>query len=201
MLSAAGQLFMAIVTAIGEALPQVLDTAGQMLSDLWNRISSFDLASAGADLVQGLINGIGGAIGGVADALIGGLQSAVDSALSFLGIASPSKLFDWVGQMSMEGLAGGIEDTAAKAEKATEKAVQAIAGEMQSGMTFGDIEGPTIRTTYRTAERQPTMTDAERQIITALHELRQAIPTGVYLDSDSLVGQLAPDMSRAIVGV
>ena len=201
MLSAAGQLFMAIVTAIGEALPQVLDTAGQMLSDLWNRISSFDLASAGADLVQGLINGIGGAIGGVADALIGGLQSAVDSALSFLGIASPSKLFDWVGQMSMEGLAGGIEDTAAKAEKATEKAVQAIAGEMQSGMTFGDIEGPTIRTTYRTPERQPTMTDAERQIITALHELRQAIPTGVYLDSDSLVGQLAPDMSRAIVGV
>lgn len=45
------------------------------------------------------------------------------------------------------------------------------------------------------------MTDAERQIITALHELRQAIPTGVYLDSGSLVGQLAPDMSRAIVGV
>jgi hypothetical protein len=117
--------------------------------------------------------------------------------------------------MSMEGLAGGIEDTADKAEKATEKAVKgvygsasgtiaslkAIAGEMQSGMTFGDIDGQTIRTTYRTAERQPTMTDAERQIITALHELRQAIPTGVYLDSDSLVGQLAPDMSRAIVGV
>lgn len=95
--------------------------------------------------------------------------------------------------------------TAAKAEKATEKAVQGVYGSAQSGMTFGDIEGPTIRTTYRTAERtaerQPTMTDAERQIITALHELRRAIPTGVYLDSGSLVGQLAPDMSRAIVGV
>lgn len=203
MLSAAGQLFMAIVTAIAEALPDVLGAIGELAMGAVGHVGDFvgDMLQAGADLVQGLIDGIWDNIAGVADALIGGLQNAVNSALSFLGIASPSKLFDWVGQMSMEGLAGGIEDTAAKAEKATEKAVQAIAGEMQSGMTFGDIEGPTIRTTYRTAERQPTMTDAERQIITALHELRQAIPTGVYLDSGSLVGQLAPDMSRAIVGV
>ena len=203
MLEAGLELVGNLAVAIAEALPDVLGAIGELAMGAVGHVGDFvgDMLQAGADLVQGLINGIRGAIGRVADALIGGLQRAVNAALSFLGIASPSKLFDWVGQMSMEGLAGGIEDTAAKAEKATEKAVQAIAGEMQSGMTFGDIEGPTIRTTYRTAERQPTMTDAERQIITALHELRQAIPTGVYLDSDSLVGQLAPDMSRAIVGV
>lgn len=181
MLSAAGQLFMAIVTAIGEALPQVLDTAGQMLSDLWNRISSFDLASAGADLVQGLINGIGGAIGGVADALIGGLQSAVDSALSFLGIASPSKLFDWVGQMSMEGLAGGIEDTAAKAEKATEKAVQGVYGSA-SGTVSADVSAA----------------PANNQILDALNGIREGMNMSVYLDSTTLVGGIAPTMNTAL---
>lgn len=181
MLSAAGQLFMAIVTAIGEALPQVLDTAGQMLSDLWNRIASFDLTSAGANLVQGLINGIGGAIGGVADALIGGLQSAVDSALSFLGIASPSKLFDWVGQMSMEGLAGGIEDTAAKAEKATEKAVQGVYGSA-SGTVSADVSAA----------------PANNQILDALNGIREGMNMSVYLDSTTLVGGIAPTMNTAL---
>lgn len=181
MLSAAGQLFMAIVTAIGEALPQVLDTAGQMLSDLWDKISSFDLASAGADLVQGLINGIGGAIGGVADALIGGLQSAVDSALSFLGIASPSKLFDWVGQMSMEGLAGGIEDTAAKAEKATEKAVKGVYGSA-SGTINADVSAA----------------PANNQILDALNGIREGMNMSVYLDGNTLVGGIAPTMNTAL---
>lgn len=181
MLSAAGLLFMAIVTAIGEALPQVLDTAGQMLSDLWDKISSFDLASAGADLVQGLINGIGGAIGGVADALIGGLQSAVDSALSFLGIASPSKLFDWVGQMSMEGLAGGIEDTAAKAEKATEKAVKGVYGSA-SGTINADVSAA----------------PANNQILDALNGIREGMNMSVYLDGNTLVGGIAPTMNTAL---
>lgn len=203
MLEAGLELIGNLAAAIAEALPDVLGAIGELAMGAVEHVGDFvgDMLQAGADLVQGLINGIRGAIGRVADVLIGGLKRAVNSALRFLGIASPSKLFDWVGQMSMEGLAGGIEDTAAKAEKATEKAVQGVYGSAQSGMTFGDIEGPTIRTTYRTAERQPTMTDAERQIITALRELRNAIPTGVYLDSGSLVGQLAPDMSRAIVGV
>lgn len=181
MLSAAGQLFMAIVTAIGEALPQVLDTAGQMLSDLWNRIASFDLASAGASLVQGLINGIGGAIGGVADALIGGLQSAVNSALSFLGIASPSKLFDWVGQMSMEGLAGGIEDTAAKAEKATEKAVKGVYGSASGTITADVSAAP-----------------ANNQILQALEGIREGMNMSVYLDGNTLVGGIAPTMNTAL---
>ena len=181
MLSAAGQLFMAIVTAIGEALPQVLDTAGQMLSDLWNKISSFDLASAGADLIQGLINGISENVGKIGDVLLGGLQSAVDGALAFLGIASPSKLFDWVGQMSMEGLAGGISDTAAKAEKATEKAVQGVYGSA-SGTVSADVSAA----------------PANNQILDALNGIRQNMSMSVYLDGNTLVGGIAPTMNTAL---
>lgn len=181
MLQAGLELIGNLAAAIGQALPQVLDTAGRMLSDLWNRISRFNLASAGADLVQGLINGIGGAIGRVADVLIGGLQRAVDSALSFLGIASPSKLFDWVGQMSMEGLAGGIEDTAAKAEKATEKAVQGVYGSA-SGTVSADVSAA----------------PANNQILDALNGIREGMNMSVYLDSTTLVGGIAPTMNTAL---
>jgi phage-related protein len=181
MLSAAGELFMAIITAIGEAVPKVLETAGQMLSDLWDKISSFDLAGAAADLVQGIINGISDNIGRVGDVLLGGLQSAVDSALSFLGIASPSKLFDWVGQMSMEGLAGGIEDTAAKAEKATEKAVHGVYGSA-SGTINADVSAA----------------PANNQILDVLNGIREGMNMSVYLDGKTLVGGIAPTMNTAL---
>lgn len=181
MLSAAGQLFMAIVTAIGQALPQVISTAQQMLSDLWNKIASFDLASAGANLIQGLVNGVANNIGKVKDALLGGIKGAVDGALSFLGIASPSRLFDWVGEMSMEGLAGGIEDTASKAQKATESAVQGVYG-AASGTITADVSA------------QP----ANTQILGILNAILNAIPDGVYLDKKAMVGYLAPSMNVAM---
>lgn len=180
MLSAAGQLFMAVVTAIQEALPQVLDTAGQMLSDLWDKISSFDLASAGAALIDGLVNGISAGIGRVGEVLLGGIQSAVDGALSFLGIASPSKLFDWVGQMSMEGLAGGIEDTAAKAEKATERAVQGV-----YGAASGTVD----------VQMAPS---GNGDILAALSGLKDSLNMSVYLDGNTLVGGIAPTMNTAL---
>lgn len=192
MLSAAGQLFMAVVTAIGEALPQVLDTAGQMLSDLWDRISSFDLASAGADLVQGLINGIGGAIGGVADALMGGLQSAVDSALSFLGIASPSRLFDWVGQMSMEGLAGGVADNVRLAERSMTDAMDAL---------YGAAGGRAAAMGSARASASVASTAADGGgTASMLGSLRSDLSNmRIYLDGNALVGGISTRMDRALV--
>lgn len=78
----------------------ILAALGNIGNDMWNM---------GADIVQGLIDGIWANIWAVGDTLIGGLQGAVDSAKSFLGIASPSKLFEWIGEMSMEGLGKGYD--------------------------------------------------------------------------------------------
>lgn len=181
MLQGALQLFLAVATAVIQAVPEIRAKVAEMLSDIWNKITSFDLAGAGADLVQGLINGISGAIGKVADVLLGGLRSAVDSALSFLGIASPSKLFDWVGQMSMEGLAGGIEDTAKKAEDATASAVQGIY-DAASGTVTADVSA------------QP----ANSQILAALDAIMQSMNMSVYLDGKTLVGGIAPTMNSAL---
>lgn len=178
---AALQMGMSIVQAVGEALPKVLEKAGQMLTDLWDKITSFDLAGAGAALIDGLINGISAGIDRVGEVLLGGLQGAVDKALSFLGIASPSKLFDWVGQMSMEGLAKGIEDTADKAERTTEKAVRGIY-DSASGTVSADVSA------------QP----ANSQLLAALESIRDGMSMSVYLDGKTLVGGIAPTMNTAL---
>ncbi|AXH48802.1 tape measure protein [Mycobacterium phage Steamy] len=64
---------------------------------------------AGKDLVQGLINGIGGMISSAvskAKELASGVAGAVKS---FLGIHSPSKLFTEYGQYTAEGYSNGLE--------------------------------------------------------------------------------------------
>ena len=183
MLQAGLELIGNLAVAIAEALPDVLGAIGELAMGAVGHVGDFvgDMLQAGADLVQGLINGISGAIGRVADVLIGGLQRAVNAALSFLGIASPSKLFDWVGQMSMEGLAGGIEDTAAKAEKATEKAVKGVYGSA-SGTINADVSAA----------------PANNQILDALNGIREGMNMSVYLDSTTLVGGIAPTMNTAL---
>lgn len=117
---------------IGSIFMSWLDAAYQTVT---NFASWF--YNAGVEIVNGLINGIAYNIGAVIDTLVGGIQSAVNSALSFLGIASPSKLFAWMGDMTMEGMAEGIEDTASKAEKAMRNAAEGIYGAASGEVALG----------------------------------------------------------------
>lgn len=116
-----------VVNAIGDVIMGGIRSIGQFFSDMYN---------AGGDLVQGLINGIASNIGAVIDTIVGGLEDAVDAALSFLGIHSPSRLFAWMGDMTMEGMAEGIEDTASKAEKAMRKAADGIYGAAEGDVSI-----------------------------------------------------------------
>ena len=93
--------------------------------------------NAGVQIINGLVSGIADNFWAVINTITGGLQSAVNSALAFLGIASPSKLFAWMGNMTMEGMAEGIEDTAAKAERAMRSATEDIYGAAEGEVTLG----------------------------------------------------------------
>ena len=130
ILEAMAKLTINLVKSLIDHIPDMLDAAGQLLGELLNAIGSFlgDMWDAGANLIQGFIDGIWANISGVGDAIMSGLGGAVDGALSFLGIASPSKLFKWIGDMSMEGMVEGIEETASEAERAMRSAAQGIYG-------------------------------------------------------------------------
>jgi phage-related protein len=81
-------------------------------------LSEIDLAQVGADILQGLANGITGAAGFVKDAVSNAVNAAIKSAKDLLGIASPSKVFAEIGGYTGEGFAGGVEDSAPEAQAA-----------------------------------------------------------------------------------
>ena len=128
LLGAAVQLFTGIVQAIPQVVPAVLNGISSLLQDVWNAITSFDLVGAGADLIQGLINGISSMAGAVIDAIGGVVGGAIDWAKSLLGIGSPSKLFRQFGDWTMQGLALGIEDGAGGALDAMGSVVDGLTG-------------------------------------------------------------------------
>lgn len=101
----------AIKSGVSSGIDSVLgffrDLPGKILSALGNLGSL--LLSAGGDIISGLVNGISNNIGKIGETLMSGVQGAVDSVLSFLGIASPSKLFKQIGDYTMQGMAIGIE--------------------------------------------------------------------------------------------
>lgn len=86
---------------------KALDAGRQFFDNIVNTLTQIPgrVVSIGGDIVQGIINGITGSIGGVADALFGGISSAINAVKGFLGIHSPSTLMrDQIGKMMGEGV-------------------------------------------------------------------------------------------------
>jgi len=99
-----------VVGKIGAVLAFIAGVPGSIRSALGS-VGSL-LFQAGKDVIQGLINGIKNMAGAAANAAKNAVKGAVDSAKSFLGINSPSRVFMEIGGFTSEGLALGISRSA-----------------------------------------------------------------------------------------
>ncbi len=70
------------------------------------------LYNTGRDLIQGLINGIGSIGGQIGERIKGFANDAVKTAKNILGIKSPSKVFEGIGENIGLGMIRGIDSTA-----------------------------------------------------------------------------------------
>ena len=91
-------------------LPAAIPFAGELVLRLFNALMNADWASIGHNIVTGIQNGIAG----LWQSLVSQVQEAVtnlwQSAKNALGIASPSKKFKYIGEMSVEGMEEGFEE-------------------------------------------------------------------------------------------
>lgn len=103
-------------SGITSAVSNGVSTMMSFISSIPGRIMGFFsgagswLVSAGSNIIQGLINGITGAIGGAISAVKNAVGGIIDGAKSLLGIHSPSTVFrDEIGGMIPPGLSEGVE--------------------------------------------------------------------------------------------
>ncbi|AQX81479.1 hypothetical protein BWO91_17280 [Plantibacter flavus] len=97
-------------TGVQTAISNVVSFFAGMPGAIMGAISGLlgSMASFGQNIISGLVGGISG----MANAVINVIKRVIGDAISFakklLGIASPSKVFDKMGDWSMKGLARGL---------------------------------------------------------------------------------------------
>lgn len=110
ILQAGVSIILQILAGLGEALPTLLMYAGELVLRLFNALINADWASIGHNIVTGIQNGIAGLWGDLVSQVQQAVNNLWESAKRALGIASPSKKFKYIGEMSVEGIEEGFED-------------------------------------------------------------------------------------------
>ena len=110
ILDAGFDLIVNLIQGIGEALPDVIEAAQDVCAELWETIKETDWLQLGMDIIDGLINGIGGMASALWDAAVNIANACLNAIKKALGIASPSKVMrDKIGKWIPPGVAVGIE--------------------------------------------------------------------------------------------
>lgn len=128
MASDVGTWFQNMNDTVVTKVEGVVDSVIKGMSDAYNGAigKAKEFVQVGADMVSGIIKGIGNMTQDAIDAIAGVVDSVVDKAKSLLDINSPSRVMRYeVGQQVGAGLALGIEDGISQARKSSEKLTKA----------------------------------------------------------------------------
>ncbi len=182
--SAARTAFNKIVSTVSSAISNVLSTVGKIPSKIQSTFANAGswLTSVGKNIITGLINGITSNISKIGDTLLSGIKSAVNSVKSFLGIASPSKLFAEIGGFTMQGMANGIESEASTVRKTMESAMDdvysAASGEISLSAT-ASIESAQAEMDATVTNDSSSLIDAINMLHADLQAIYSIIPEGI----------------------
>lgn len=121
----------AISTVVGwvsQFASNATSAASQFGSKLRSGLESIPgtLGNIGANIIQGLVDGVTGAADKLVGAVKGAVKGAVEGAKNLLGIHSPSRVFREIGRYTMQGAALGVDDDADLLSKSTDNAMRGM---------------------------------------------------------------------------
>ncbi|MFU8688484.1 phage tail tape measure protein [Rossellomorea sp. FS2] len=130
--------------------------------DIWHNIESFfkgiDLAQIGKDIIQGLINGMGGMIGSVKSKVKEIAGKIPDGVKSLLNIHSPSRVMRELGGYTAEGLAIGLGDGISDVERASANMARAAIPNIGAGSYGASVgAGNSMTSSAGSGSKQPAI--------------------------------------------
>jgi tape measure domain-containing protein len=128
MVDAATKVVVNFINGIARNLPKVIDAGVKLIIAFVNGVANAirnntdQMNAAGRNLasaiVEGMIKGISSGIGAIKDAAMRVASAALDGAKDFLGIHSPSKEFEKVGNYVNDGFRKGLDGNKAQVYEA-----------------------------------------------------------------------------------
>lgn len=116
------QLGLGLVQAIPELVPALLQAVVTIVETIWEHRG--DIVEAGADLIRGLWEGISNMASWLWDQVSGFFSGLIGGVKSFLGIASPSRVFrDQIGRNLALGVGEGFAEEMGKVNREMQDAI------------------------------------------------------------------------------
>lgn len=172
-----------LLASVGRLLTAGYDIIRQLFNGILNAISNF--SSIGTNIVQGIKNGISNAWNNMVSWFKGLFGDLIQIAKDILGIASPSKVFEQIGEYTTEGFDKGMENFGQGAMEDVQNAMDEIS----------NIPGPTIGLSDMTVGSAtmsgaiPVQTSANGDVMSTLQTIVSLLQNGsnvnVTLEGDA----------------
>lgn len=138
IIMAGPKIIAALATGLVEAIPDIVMVIPQLIRSIVDTFFSFDWGSIGKNIVEGIKNGFVNMWNSFKQTVENVFTGLVDGVKSFLGIASPSKVFAGIGGYMAEGLGQGFDKEFSNVKRGIQS--QLDFGTMTFGMSsFGHL--------------------------------------------------------------
>lgn len=138
IIMAGPKIIAALATGLIEAIPDIVMVIPQLIRSIVDTFLSFDWGSIGKNIVEGIKNGFVNMWNSFKQTVENVFTGLVDGVKSFLGIASPSKVFAGIGGYMAEGLGQGFDKEFSNVKRGIQS--QLDFGTMTFGMSsFGHL--------------------------------------------------------------
>ena len=138
IIMAGPKIIAALATGLIEAIPDIVMVIPQLIRSIVDTFLSFDWGSIGKNIVDGIKNGFVNMWNSFKQTVENVFTGLVDGVKSFLGIASPSKVFAGIGGYMAEGLGQGFDKEFSNVKRGIQS--QLNFGTMTFGMSsFGHL--------------------------------------------------------------
>lgn len=133
------------VNRVIQGFVNVVNKVSQGMTNAVNKVKSFvdDFVSAGADMIRGLMRGIGNMARDLAGKAASVAKGALNAAKRALGIHSPSREFMDVGMYSMLGFVKGIDNHSSKVIRNVSNVADKVVDAFQPTLNAPDISSIT----------------------------------------------------------
>ncbi|HDD7112708.1 TPA: hypothetical protein PBH38_000808 [Staphylococcus aureus] len=133
------------VNRVVQGFVNVVNKVSQGMTNAVNKVKSFvdDFVSAGADMIRGLMRGIGNMARDLAEKAASVAKGALNAAKRALGIHSPSREFMDVGMYSMLGFVKGIDNHSSKVIRNVSNVADKVVDAFQPTLSAPDISSIT----------------------------------------------------------
>ena len=119
-----------------KAIPTIVSKIPQIVRSIIDKFMETDWLSIGANIIEGIANGLANAAGMLWDAAKEALGSFKDQVLSFFGIHSPSTWGIWVGEMLDTGVANGVSKGTGIVRKSVDDLITTLSSPITSSINY-----------------------------------------------------------------